>query len=447
MQASRHRSPQLLHECNTCSQVDTTSRERYMNAARRRLIAGLFAGAIGLIAATVARADPAPSPDREPRLALVIGNAAYRSMPLTNPVNDARVMADTLRRLGFQVDTRENADQRQMKRAILDFGRELRAAGGVGLFYYAGHGMQANGENYLVPVDAAIEGPADVPVETVGVQEVLGQMKDAGGRLNIVILDACRNDPFSRRFRGQANQGLAFVSAPTGTIIAYATAPGDVASDGNSRNGLYTSKLVNAMTVPGLKIEEVFKQVRSEVQVASNRQQVPWENTSLTGEFYFTAPKVEPPPPPPVDREAMFWQSIGTGSSIADFQAYLAAYPTGTFAALARARIAELQERLAKPAPRPANVVVPPTGLLRLHVQPAGASVRIDGAEYGNGPDVLAKLSAGRHSIVVSKDELGSTSRDIVVTDGSSADVDMALDGRPAGHAPTSSGRMILPPP
>ncbi len=272
-------------------------------------------------------------------------------------------------------------------------------------------------------------------------------MKEAETPVNIVILDACRNDPFSRRFRGQSGHGLAAVTAPTGTFIAYATAPGDVASDGDGRNGLYTTEVVRAMSLPGLKIEEVFKQVRSGVLKASSRQQVPWESTSLTGEFYFTTPKAEPPPPPAVDREAMYWQSIAGSSRAGDFQSYLAAYPAGTFAGLARERLATFQERLAKPAPPPVIASRTPTGVLRVHVQPAGASVQIDGTEYGNGPDVLARLPAGRHSIVVSKSDLGSTSRDIAVTDGSAADVTMALEENPPERVQHRGGRFMLPPP
>jgi len=375
-----------------------------------------------------AQADDPAIQDHEARVALVIGNADYPSRALANPVNDVRAMAETLRHLGFKVRIRENASQRDMKRAIVDFGNELSSVRGVGLFYYAGHGLQLNNENFLIPVDANIAKPADVPVETVALQEVLGQMKDAHTRLNIVILDACRNDPFSRRFRGQAGLGLAVVAAPTGTIIAYATAPGEVAADGDGRNGLYTSELINAMALPYLTIEDVFKRVRSNVQKISNFEQVPWENTSLTGEFYFTGPRppAPPPPPPPIDHEAVFWQSVVKSNNIADFQAYLTAYPNGSFAALTRARIAELEARI--PKPEPPKVVVPPTGLLRLHVRPAGATVRVDGAEYGDGPDLVAKLLAGRHTIEVSKAGFGKVTRELVITEGSSADVGLTLD-------------------
>jgi hypothetical protein len=177
----------------------------------------------------VALTIPAAGQQAEKRVALVIGNGAYADSPLKNPVNDARAMTAALNALGFDVIARENVTQKQMQRAIAEFGRKV-AGGGVGLFYYAGHGMQVGGKNYLLPVDAVIESEADVRLETVDVDAVLDQVRD--NRLNLVILDACRNNPFERRFRG-GGRGLAIVEAPVGTMIAYATAPGKVARDGD----------------------------------------------------------------------------------------------------------------------------------------------------------------------------------------------------------------------
>jgi len=221
-----------------------------------------------------------------PRTALVIGNASYNSSPLRNPVNDASNMAEALRNLGFTVIHKQNAKQRDMEKAIRDFGKRLRKNGGVGLFYYAGHGMQVNGRNYLIPVDAEIETESDVKYEAVDAGRVLGKMEDADNNLNIVILDACRDNPFAKSFRS-GNKGLAKMDAPTGSIVAYATAPGSVAADGMSRNGLYTSMLLKHITTPGLRIEEFFKIVRIDVMNDSNKKQVPWESSSLTGDFYF----------------------------------------------------------------------------------------------------------------------------------------------------------------
>ncbi|MGA2401954.1 MAG: SUMF1/EgtB/PvdO family nonheme iron enzyme [Syntrophobacteraceae bacterium] len=241
-----------------------------------------------------ARADQKATPNQpEKRTALVIGNAAYASGPLRNPVNDARAMAKALEDLSFEVTLKENLDQKQMKREIQVFGEKLQK-GGVGLFYYAGHGIQVNGRNYLLPVGAAIEHEKQVEYEAVDLGAVLSEMDYAHARMNIVILDACRDNPFARSFRS-TSQGLASVDAPTGTLIAYATAPGSVANDGQGENGVYTGELIKAMIQPGLKIEDVFKQVRSAVREATGGRQVPWESSSLEGDFYFLFPQHQPP--------------------------------------------------------------------------------------------------------------------------------------------------------
>ena len=192
-------------------------------------------------------------------------------------------MARVLRELGFDVIAEVNLNQKEMKRAIRDFGRRL-GQGGVGLFYYAGHGVQVDGVNYMVPLDAPIEFEDDVEIETVAANAVLTKMAAAANRLNIVILDACRNNPYIRSFRA-TQRGLARMDAPTGTIVGYAAAPGGVAIDGEGQNGLYTGELLKGMRVPGLKIEEVFKRSRIAVRALSNDQQVPWESSSLTGDF------------------------------------------------------------------------------------------------------------------------------------------------------------------
>jgi hypothetical protein len=225
----------------------------------------------------------AQAPREESRLALVIGNGAYREAPLRNPVNDARAMAQRLRDLGFTVIAHENATKRTMEAAIVEFGRRL-GEGGVGAFYYAGHGLQVRGRNYLVPVDAEIDDEAATRVAAVDVELLLEQMNEARNRINLVILDACRNNPFERRLRG-GSRGLAAVDAARGTLIAYATAPGSVAADGDGSNGLYTEELLAALSEPGLQIEEVFKRVRINVSRRSRGAQTPWESSSLTGDL------------------------------------------------------------------------------------------------------------------------------------------------------------------
>ena len=238
----------------------------------------------------------APSSSRAAkRLALVIGNSNYQhTSPLRNPANDARSMSQVLKQLGFAVTALVDADQRTMETEIARFGETLRRNEGVGLFYYAGHGMQVGGENFLLPVGIDPKTEADIKYDAVPVGKLLGQMEAAGNGMNLVILDACRNNPFKRSFRS-ASRGLAQVVAPAGTFISYATAPGSVAADGDGRNGLFTEKLLKHMQTPGLKLEEVFKRVRADVQQDSQSQQVPWDSSSLTGDFFFV-PEIAPQP-------------------------------------------------------------------------------------------------------------------------------------------------------
>jgi uncharacterized caspase-like protein len=238
--------------------------------------------AAGWSAPVAAQSAPA-----EPRVALVVGNAAYPTAALRNPVNDAKVIAERLRKLGFDVTLRTDVTQREMTRAVSQFGQSLKP-GAVALFYFAGHGMQVKGRNFLIPVDAEIATEASVRSEAVDLDLLLEQLGPA--RLSMVILDACRNNPFENRFRSGGGGGLAQIDAPKGTLLAYATAPGKVASDGLGAHGLYTSELLRAIEAPGAKVEEVFKAVRVNVIKATGGEQVPWESSSLTGDFYFRPP-------------------------------------------------------------------------------------------------------------------------------------------------------------
>src|SRR5262249_9310489 len=303
----------------------------------------------------------------EPRLAMGIGNGAYGMAPVRKPGNDVRAMAATLRTLGFQVTALENAALMDMKRAIDDFGDSLRSGGGVGLFYFSGHGIQINGRNFIIPVGVRVKGERDVEYESVDVGRVLGKMEDAGNRMNLVILDACRDNPFARSFRS-ARSGLATMESASGTFIAYATAPGHTAGDGTGTNGLYTEQLIRYMRTPGLKVEDVFKQVRINVEQASGGQQVPWESSSLKGDFFFSEPPVEaalptPPPPPAkpagpartIDEEEALWKVIESSTNPVDFEEYLSAFPTGRFSVAARVKLLQLRR---EESPRTAAVVV-----------------------------------------------------------------------------------------
>jgi formylglycine-generating enzyme required for sulfatase activity len=229
----------------------------------------------------------------EQRQALVIGNAVYGAAPLKNPVNDASDIASALQRLGFTVILKKNASLKEMEEAVAEFGNRLKK-GGAGLFYYAGHGLQVGGVNYLVPVSARIDKESDVKYEAMDAGRILDEMAAANNGLNIVILDACRDNPFSRRFRS-ASRGLAILgNAPAGTFISYSTGPGQVALDGEGRNSPYAAALLQSMKEPGLTIEGVFKNVRHRLGQETGGQQVPWELSSLEGDFYFVPGKAPP---------------------------------------------------------------------------------------------------------------------------------------------------------
>lgn len=278
----------------------------------------------------------------ERRVGLVIGNSAYRQSPLQNPVNDAQAIAATLGSLGFIVTKLENASQGQMHDAIRQFGDSIKN-GGVGLFYFAGHGVQVRGQNFLIPVDADIEREDEVAYKGIDANQVLAKMDSAKNRLNIVILDACRNNPFARSFRSSA-QGLAVMDAPVGTLLAFATAPGSVAADGTGKHGVYTEYLLRNITEPGLKIEEVFKRTRFAVRQETSGRQIPWENTSLEGDFFFVAPPSGTVAQAgPADAERVLWNSLKDSRNPAEFEVYLRRYPTGQFVDLARQYQASLQ--------------------------------------------------------------------------------------------------------
>ncbi len=251
----------------------------------RTLIRYLFALLL-VYSVLPAQAQTRAATGEETRLALVIGNSSYKDSPLANPVNDANAIAKTLQGLGFKVILRTNATQSQMRQAVREFGDALHTHRDIGLFYFAGHGVQINSRNFLIPVGTDIRREYAVEDQSVDAESVLSMMQSARARVNIAILDACRNNPFARSFRN-STVGLGPMPAPAGTLLAYANAPGEVASDGPGENGLYTQHLLQNMRVSSLKIEDVFKNVRASVRQESGGKQTPWENTSLEGEFYF----------------------------------------------------------------------------------------------------------------------------------------------------------------
>ncbi|HUQ26894.1 MAG TPA: caspase family protein [Burkholderiales bacterium] len=240
----------------------------------------------------------------ETRVALVIGNGAYKDSPLANPVNDATDIARVLQSVGFKVILKRNASAREMRQAIREFGGELRRAE-VGLFYFAGHGVQLKGNNYLVPVGADIESEADAEDLAIDATYALRTMEESQVKVSIVILDACRNNPFARSFRS-SSRGLAQMTAATGSVIAFSTAPGSVAADGSGRNGVYTKHLLANLNQGDSDLLRVFQRTRAGVVKETGGKQTPWESTSLIGDFYFklhadasqAAPVPSPAPAP-----------------------------------------------------------------------------------------------------------------------------------------------------
>ena len=259
---------------------------------------------------TVVPAPPtASSPER--RVALVIGNAAYQNTaPLTNPINDAQDMARVLKDLQFQVILKTNATLDTMAAALFTFGEQLKG-GGVGLFYYSGHGLQVKGEHYLIPVDANIVREDDIKRKTINARDVLDKMDEAKSHLNLVFLDACRNNPFPRSVRAVSRE-LVGMNAPTGTLLVFATNPDNVASDGTGRNGVYTKHLLQYITQPGLEVGMLLRRVRTAVKDETGGQQVPWENGSIEGEFYFTGMSGVPAVTPLVSSPSVPSPSTGT---------------------------------------------------------------------------------------------------------------------------------------
>ncbi len=226
------------------------------------------------------------------RIALVIGNGKYlHAGSLPNPVNDATDMAAALKSLGFEVISGTNQSKQQIEGLIRQFGTRLADTKAVGLFFYAGHGISAGGANYIVPVDADIQAEDEVEYSSVNINFVLSKMAAANNGFNMVILDACRNNPFARKWRNYRDigdkGGLARIDAPTGTLIAYATKPGDVAADGQGRNGLYTGALLKQMRLKNLEMGKMFQYVRADVISQSSGKQVPFDESSVVGDFYF----------------------------------------------------------------------------------------------------------------------------------------------------------------
>ena len=322
-------------------------------------------GAVGMLGHMI----PAWAQGASTRVALVIGNAAYAGAPLLNPVNDARAMSAVLSGMGFRVVELRDSTKAQIDAGIAQTRELLSGRSGIGLLYYAGHGLQLDWRNYLLPVDAAPASAADVPRMSVDTQAVIDAFMAAGNRMNILVLDACRDNPFGGAVSAK---GLAPMDAPPGTYMAYATAPGNLAEDGSDRdgNGLYTRFLVKEMQRPEAKIEDVFKRVRLQVRQASKGRQVPWESSSLEEDFVFASGrKVEEQTrresEAAFDVEKADWDRIKDSQKAEDYFAFLQEYPSGTLAEQAQFRLDQLAAAVVKPALSRRELPALPSGVRR----------------------------------------------------------------------------------
>ena len=226
------------------------------------------------------------------KYALVIGNGAYKTGPLNNPPHDARLMGETLKGLGFELiggDVRVDLGREELAQSILEFGDKLHSSRGVGVFYYAGHGVQVRGKSYLIPVDAKMERAEHMEIYAVPIEQVLTQMEGAENKLNLMILDACRNNPFPSSSRS-LTRGVKLGAAPSGTLILYSTRPGMVAQDGEGENSPFTQALTDNMKKPGLRIEDVMRSTIKEVERETSQRQTPWQEGFVREEFYFIKP-------------------------------------------------------------------------------------------------------------------------------------------------------------
>ena len=283
-----------------------------------------------------------PQLQRLPKVALIIGNSKYKEAPLKNPANDAKAIGESLTGLGFEVTLRLDTSKLAMDTAITAYVNTLATRKCVGLFYYAGHGIQLAWKNYLLPVDANIDVIGDVAKQSFELNSLIAGLTKASNPMNVIMLDACRDNPF-----GEAKQpeqkGLSQMDAPHSTILAYATAPGNTASDGEGTNGLYTENLLREIKVKEAKVEDIFKRIRLNVRRTSKGAQIPWESTSLEDDFYFIPPGNLAPPKDEERAKAFaaelkLWESIEASNQIAPFEDYLKRHPSGLFSELAQLR-------------------------------------------------------------------------------------------------------------
>jgi uncharacterized caspase-like protein len=292
------------------------------------------------------------------RVALIIGNSAYQHTPkLENPANDAADMTAALKKLGFEVIEGRDLDEAGMRRTIKGFATALVGAD-VGLFFYAGHGLQVNGQNYLVPVDAKLENAAGLDFELVRA-DVVHRTMERETKTNVIFLDACRNNPLSRNLAramgtrsSQIGRGLAVVESGVGTLISFSTQPGNVAADGTGRNSPFAESLIKHMAAPKDDLSSMLINVRNDVMAATKDSQIPWEHSALRARFYFAEPPRAAASEASYSQQAelAFWGSVKDSRDPAVIQTYIDRFPQGTFAALAQVLVGKLQAEIAQAA-------------------------------------------------------------------------------------------------
>jgi hypothetical protein len=307
-----------------------TTRRRFIQAV------GVVPPALLLGKATAANTDAS-------RLALVIGNGNYPVAPLENPANDARAMTGLLTQAGFSVSEQINGSRIDMMAAFDKFAADVAKSGtNLAIFYYAGHGAQLDWRNYLLPVDATVRSADQMRQSCVDLNGLIGKLTHAKDKTIIIVLDACRNNPFGSNYRPE-QKGLSQFDAPPGSLLAYATSPGNVASDGQGMNGLYTEHLVRELSVPGTKIEDALKRVRVKVRIASAGAQTPWEVTSLEKDIFLfdTAQKkvIEASASEKLNADLAAWSQAKASDDIKALSGYLNSYPNGSFAEIAQIRL------------------------------------------------------------------------------------------------------------
>ncbi|MGD0399870.1 MAG: SUMF1/EgtB/PvdO family nonheme iron enzyme [Syntrophobacteraceae bacterium] len=340
-------------------------------------------------------------------VALVIGNAAYKNAtPLSNTINDAVVMADALKSLGFELvggKAQTNLDKAGLDNVIRKFGESIRGKR-VAFLYYSGHGVQMDGRNYLIPTSANVVSKTDVKYELVNVDNVLEDMNASGTKINIIVLDACRNNPFGDKGLRGTESGLAVMDAPSGTMIAYATGPGKTAADGTGKNSPYTESLARVITKPGLDIEDVFREVGKDVQTKTGGVQVPWKMDSLTEKFYFKVTN---------EGEGSIQIAGGPG-----------------------------------PATVPQESETPKTGSIRVKSTPTGATVYVNGAQKGTTPMTISRLSPGNIGLKVFLDGYEMVEDTVTIQAGKEETMNYTL-ARVAAAPPTKPGTetQLKPPP